>query len=573
MNERERNKWLKLLFGKDTKEVSDQTVTGNDVTLEDLGLSMGDALDAFREAYGDFQEWRANGAESGEEAYYRNQYEEEQAALDEEFGPVAEYALDELAAREAADKEYANAMAYVENKATAKDVAVLKPSNLSAAAEGDKIRVDHHKKTFDFLGYDTENGILYLEDRVEVETDEGSYLAPETRYYRVSEDAISEITKEQANGFRNETGASDNRASDEKGASRGGIREESGKAETHTGTAENGENKRASEASSRRVNSKAEQYKTLAKALDPKWQEEHPEELAKLLAEGIDASAIASNPLIKGTDEISWPITATRIGSREDVANLFRILSNPEMEISKVIYVDKDGNIVGRRILSAGFVGTTKANIDVALVNIPDGTYGVIFSHNHPSEQGDSIAPTGADLYVTKETIKTAVENAGLKLLDHIITDHSAYTSLGSVEGDFVSDGAADFWNNVEIYQEAWGAPFVEKPEDVMNLVPFGERIDLKKGARDILNRFAAMVSKVHDKSSWIAGIDDEGMIVWVAALPKNGDIASFLKAHPGANRFAILNGENAVDMPAFVNAIEQKKGVAPAPSAYVEEN
>jgi hypothetical protein len=583
MNERERNKWLKLLFGKDTKEVSDQTVTGNDVTLEDLGLSMGDALDAFREAYGDFQEWRANGAESGEEAYYRNQYEEEQAALDEEFGPVAEYALDELAAREAADKEYANAMAYVENKATAKDIAVLKPSNLSAAAEGDKIRVDHHKKTFDFLGYDTENGILYLEDRVEVETDEGSYLAPETRYYRVSEDAISEITKEQANGFRNETGASDNRASDEKGASRGGSREEGQggsqtevegrvREETERGNSREVSAGRTGESGARtdnrpagtagNVNQRSSQYKTIAKAVDLAWQAEHPDEVAELLKEGIDASAVASNPNVKGTDEVSWPVTATRVGNREDAANIFRIVSNPDVEITKVLYLDEDGNILDRRITNVGIIGETDINAENLISNIPEGTYGIILSHNHPAQQGDDVHPTIGYDDVATNWLKNLVESVGVKLLDHIITDHNAYYSFGGTS--LVSEGVNEFWSKAQALSDFFGES-VEKPADVMNLVSYDERIDLTKDVIGRLNALAALASKTHDKSSWVVAVDDNGKVAWIAAAPKNANTAAlrnFIAQHHGGRRYVVLNGENAVDMLSFVKALKGNEHV-----------
>ncbi len=595
-----RDTLLRLIFGENTQEVTDEYATHNDeVLVEITKLVNGDLggymtagenrssssenthynidytqdvnalITDFLKELSQFREYLKTN-ETTEERQMREyyEYEEEQrikrnAELEkereEEIGPIVEeYALDELSAREAADKEYAKALAYVENNATAKDIAILKPSNLLAAEEGDEIRMDHHKTKFGFVRYDAENGILYLSGFDEVETDEGTRLIPNERRFRVTEDSITEIAEEK-NDTRREKGTSNNRVTDEKGASRGGSGEEIGKNETRTGTTEERTDNADNKTSSRQLNPKAEQYKTLANALDPKWQAEHPEEVEKLLAEGIDASAIASNPAIKGTDEIAWPITATHIGSREDAANLFRMLSDPRMEITKIIYVNEVGQILGQRVLAVGIGNATIANMGYALSDVPKGTYGVIFSHNHPSQQGNEIRPTNGDIETTLNYIKPEVEKAGLKLLDHIITDHNAYASLGTIKGDFVSEGAANFWTEAKNFGEAFAEPSVAKPEDVMNLVPYGERIDLKQKSQKKLNALAALVAKAHDKSSWVAGIDDSGMIVWVAAFPKNGDIEAFLAAHPGANRFAILNGENEVDVPAFVNTIEKK--------------
>lgn len=595
-----RDTLLRLIFGENTQEVTDEYATHNDeVLVEITKLVNGDLggymtagenrssssenthynidytqdvnalITDFLKELSQFREYLKTN-ETTEERQMREyyEYEEEQrikrnAELEkereEEIGPIVEeYALDELSAREAADEEYAKALAYVENNATAKDIAILKPSNLLAAEEGDEIRMDHHKTKFGFVHYDAENGILYLSGFDEVETDEGTRLIPNERRFRVTEDSITEIAEEK-NDTRREKGTSDNRVTDEKGASRGGSGEEIGKNETRTGATEERTDNADNKTSSRQLNPKAEQYKTIANALDPKWQAEHSEEVEKLLAQGIDASAIASNPAIKGTDEIAWPITATHIGSREDAANLFRMLSDPSMEITKIIYVNEVGQILGQRVLAVGIGNATISNMEYALSDVPKGTYGVIFSHNHPSQQGNEIRPTNGDIETTLNYIKPEVEKAGLKLLDHIITDHNAYASLGTIKGDFVSEGAANFWTEAKNFGEAFAEPSVAKPEDVMNLVPYGERIDLKQKSQEKLNALAALAAKAHDKSSWVTGIDDSGMIVWVAAFPKNGDIEAFLAAHPGANRFAILNGENEVDVPAFVNTIEKK--------------
>lgn len=619
-----RDTLLRLIFGENTQEVTDEYATHNDeVLVEITKLVNGDLggymtagenrssssenthynidytqdvnalITDFLKELSQFREYLKTN-ETTEERQMREyyEYEEEQrikrnAELEkereEEIGPIVEeYALDELSAREAADEEYAKALAYVENNATAKDIAILKPSNLLAAEEGDEIRMDHHKTKFGFVHYDAENGILYLSGFDEVETDEGTRLIPNERRFRVTEDSITEIAEEK-NDTRREKGASDNRASDEKGASRGGSREEGQggsqtevegrvREETERGNSREVSAGRTGESGARtdnrpagtagNVNQQSSQYKTIAKAVDLAWQADNPNEVAELLKEGIDASAVASNPNVKGTDEVSWPVTATRVGNREDAANIFRIVSNPDVEITKVLYLDEDGNILDRRITNVGIIGETDINVENLISNIPEGTYGIILSHNHPAQQGDDVHPTIGYDDVATNWLKNLVESVGVKLLDHIITDHNAYYSFGGTS--LVSEGANEFWSKAQALSDFFGES-VEKPSDVMNLVSYDERIDLTKDVIGRLNALAALASKTHDKSSWVVAVDDNGKVAWIAAAPKNANTAAlrnFIEQHHGGRRYAVLNGENAVDMPSFVKALKGNEHV-----------
>ena len=619
-----RDTLLRLIFGENTQEVTDEYATHNDeVLVEITKLVNGDLggymtagenrssssenthynidytqdvnalITDFLKELSQFREYLKTN-ETTEERQMREyyEYEEEQrikrnAELEkereEEIGPIDEkYALDELSAREAADKEYAKALAYVENNATAKDIAILKPSNLLAAEEGDEIRMDHHKTKFGFVRYDAENGILYLSGFDEVETDEGTRLIPNERRFRVTEDSITEIAEEK-NDTRREKGTSDNRVTDEKGASRGGSREEGQggsqtevegrvREETERGNSREVSAGRTGESGARtdnrpagtagNVNQQSSQYKTIAKAVDLAWQADHPNEVAELLKEGIDASAVASNPNVKGTDEVSWPVTATRVGNREDAANIFRIVSNPDVEITKVLYLDEDGNILDRRITNVGIIGETDINAENLISNIPEGTYGIILSHNHPAQQGDDVHPTIGYDDVATNWLKNLVESVGVKLLDHIITDHNAYYSFGGTS--LVSEGANEFWSKAQALSDFSGES-VEKPSDVMNLVSYDERIDLTKDAIGRLNALAALASKTHDKSSWVVAVDDNGKVAWIAAAPKNANTAAlrnFIEQHHGGRRYAVLNGENAVDMPSFVKALKGNEHV-----------
>lgn len=575
----ERDRWLRIVFGRDTKEANEPVVTGNDGVAESLGLSVGEILENLRTKIGAFQAWRDAGAESEEDRHYRELYEEEQYELDKKFGaPTDQFRIDELEAREEADKEYAAAKAFVENKATAKDIAVYSPSALSAAEEGDAIRIDHQEKTYDFISYDAKNGILIV----------GDWENEAIRRFRVTEDGFAEIKEENENGNRrtDETGSADNGASDEEGAGAGGSREEGegGRAErggpsVGVGDAAGGKSasirQRDGRADGRRDIQGVQEQSTLSEKsevrrlyrvlADADYAAAHPEELKEaldLLKKGVSVSAVVDLPLTE-TDKATWPFAATRVNTREDCANLGRLLSRPTIETSKVLYLDKDGNILRADIHSVGFVGDTIIDYEQIVNRAPNGTYGVVLMHNHPNQQGDEVGPSTADMSAGLK-LKQRLEKAGLLLLDDIITDHNAfYTVVGEkfVNGlgevlTISSNGAEEFWAR----NEARGNS-IEKPVDNMNMVPYGERTNLAKlGGNSYITKLAAAYAKVNKADSYVVGIDASGNIVYISKIPENvtkESAAEFFKANKTANRFAVMLGSRPFDRRTFLNGAD----------------
>lgn len=599
----ERDRWLRRIFGAGTGEVATPGGTGNDRIVSEINnwvkadygnedgggdgaYDLGDVgrlLSDFAAELEDFEEWlRTNETPEERAQRERAEYEaaEEQRNLDDTFGPV-EYRIDELDARAMADLAYANAKAYVENRATAKDVAMLSPEALETAEDGDMIRIDHHKKTFEFVGYDPKNGIMCVNDFMEVEADGASGVVRVPRYFLVSADAIREITEEEAYEFRDKAGASDDGSPDAQGARAGGgeeAREGSanqkvegrGRAEAQGGVSRAVSAGGAGEAGGRSDNrgqgaagGSVEEYQTVA---NPEYAAAHPEELKRALKEGMTVSAVAKNDLTS-TDKVSWPITATRINTREDCANLGRILSSPDKEISKVLYLDKDGNILRADICSIGYVSESSIDQSQIVANRPSGTFGVVLMHNHPSEQGDEVESSREDAEPTAQ-LRERLEAKGVLLLDHIITDHNAFYSFfgKNGEGDFVSDGAKAFWDA----REPRGN-LVAKPEDRMNIVPFDVRTNLTGNAYGWLVSLAREYSKANKADSFAIGIDDSARIVFASALPRNltpESAAKFFADNIGANRFALFLGEAFFDGRAFIDAmLLSQKGSQVQPS------
>lgn len=93
----------------------------------------------------------------------------------------------------------------------------------------------------------------------------------------------------------------------------------------------------------------------------------------------VRASVYPKRPLFE-KDKISWPIKATRVTSARDVADLAMVVSNPDFEISKILYLAKDGRIVGSSIISVGHPGVVKQDFGYVALGIPDSKeiYGVV---------------------------------------------------------------------------------------------------------------------------------------------------------------------------------------------------
>ena len=174
-------------------------------------IAVAEALLKAHEAYSD---WRRKEKERRRTAPERAALRERQRA-DEQNA----YDFDELfAARDAMDEEFANALGVVEG-ADETDYAILSPSSLQKAAEGDRIRFDHDAEAFAFESFDPEGGVLTVVD-YDVDADTET-----RRRYRITENSIEEITDD---GREEEGGVDEDSAGDEEGPADGGGESQGG---------------------------------------------------------------------------------------------------------------------------------------------------------------------------------------------------------------------------------------------------------------------------------------------------------------------------------------------------------
>ena len=122
--------------------------------------------------------------------------------------------------------------------------------------------------------------------------------------------------------------------------------------------------------------------------------------------------------------------TGLSIRSSEDVAKLFSIYRNPQVEFFHLILTKKDlegSTIVRHHALTSGLPGfaiavTPQFPVDIQAIMKDSGADGYYMVHNHPSGR---IDPSPDDMNVTKRYEQSI---AGLN--GHIILDHNAYTVI-----------------------------------------------------------------------------------------------------------------------------------------------
>jgi predicted NAD-dependent protein-ADP-ribosyltransferase YbiA (DUF1768 family) len=296
---------------------------------------------------------------------------------------------------------------------------------------------------------------------------------------------------------------------------------------------------------------RASAYKALA---SKEYADAHPKavEIARdMLRNGVPVSTIDAGLFTK-TDLASWPVTGLTIHTKEDAANLCRMLSNPYFEVSKLLFVDEQGKVISGVITDIGSADSTRLRLKDVEKFIPPGAFGVIASHNHPV---GSPEPSAADSMVLPAQ-KKAFEKAGIKFLDHIITDTTQSYSMEAGGFDYVpykmGEGVSEWWRD----QEKTGST-VPKPTDPFTLVNVADQIlalyegKLTSGLRDL-----AQTLSTHDKrGSFIAGMDAKGRITGITRLIP-GKMASAIEAVKEAGRLILFVGSAPFDRKELADAV-----------------
>ena len=178
-----------------------------------------------------------------------------------------------------------------------------------------------------------------------------------------------------------------------------------------------------------------------------KWADSADWALAqKMLNEGLTVSSVM--PELWGGEKLSWPIRGFRIAKPADVAALAQSIRSPYQESVKAVFLDRRGVALDARIVSLGALSMTLGDPLTMLSGAPDGTVGIVLSHNHPS--GDPT-PSQQDEMLTRD-VSDACQTLGYKFVDHVVTNGTRFHSFRSdsslhdvFDGVFESDGAYGF--------------------------------------------------------------------------------------------------------------------------------
>jgi DNA repair protein RadC len=116
-----------------------------------------------------------------------------------------------------------------------------------------------------------------------------------------------------------------------------------------------------------------------------------------------------------------------RIAYPPDVYPLIRHLADRRQEQFVCISLNGANEVIAIRTVSVGLVNRALVHPrEVFADPITDRAAAVIVAHNHPS---GNLSASSDDLSITRQ-LKEAGHTLGIKLLDHLIFDHSAYCSM-----------------------------------------------------------------------------------------------------------------------------------------------
>lgn len=299
----------------------------------------------------------------------------------------------------------------------------------------------------------------------------------------------------------------------------------------------------------------------------------------EMLAQGVPVSAIVQD-WWKKDDAAYWPVTGLKIEKASDAAALFQMLSNPYVEIFKVLYLDKNRRVLEGRVAAIGSRDKVGVSLESVTENIPKGTVGVIISHNHPSGNVIPSGPASGQKGDVDATTAWAEEFAqkGLLLLDHIVTDTDRFTSFASgvskgqtkVYGNFHFDYKAEEYWNPKIVNRGIG--LYDYPPLPWELVPreqFGLGYYDGKHTKSIATYFAQQLSTHNQDRSWIVLMNDDFKVTGIVRVPTaeavktktplNELVGKILESHQEAPNAMIYFGREKFDYKALGEAFVNK--------------
>lgn len=158
-------------------------------------------------------------------------------------------------------------------------------------------------------------------------------------------------------------------------------------------------------------------------------QPTNPEALKAGFSHGDRISSII--PELVRSPQQGWDIRGAVIKSARDFATLLQVLRTPYVETVKFAFLNGRQEVVHSEIVTIGSIRAAfldPSQIAQAMRRAPNRAKGLslIIAHNHPS---GNPTPSAADVNVTRQ-LDSAAREAGIPLVDHVITNGDTYYSF-----------------------------------------------------------------------------------------------------------------------------------------------
>lgn len=163
----------------------------------------------------------------------------------------------------------------------------------------------------------------------------------------------------------------------------------------------------------------------LLKILDGNGIAPHLDQLCKVPGVGIAKATLVVAALEFARRRIRP--RGVKITFPPDAYPLIRHMADRRQEHFLCISLNGANEVIAVRTVSVGLVNRALVHPrEVFADPITDRAAAIVVAHNHPS---GNLSPSQDDLAITRQ-LKNAGHTLGIKLLDHLIFDHSEYYSL-----------------------------------------------------------------------------------------------------------------------------------------------
>jgi DNA repair protein RadC len=163
----------------------------------------------------------------------------------------------------------------------------------------------------------------------------------------------------------------------------------------------------------------------ILKALDGQNEKLSLEELQKIEGVGPAKATLIAAALEFSRRRIRPE--GLRISFPPDVLPLIRHYADRKQEHFICVSLNGANEVITCRVVSVGLVNRSQVHPrEVFADPITDRASAIIVAHNHPS---GSLEPSKEDMEITRQ-LKTAGDILGIRVLDHIVFNHTSYFSF-----------------------------------------------------------------------------------------------------------------------------------------------